>query len=86
MPGKYFLDTNVLIYCYSETEPEKREKALEVSNEPGIIISTQVISELSNVLRKKFELNWDQILNVIDEIKSNFFIHLNNFKTIKLVY
>jgi len=80
MLGKSFLDSNILIYCCSKTESEKREKALKISNEPGIIISTQVISELSNVLRKKFDLNWNQILDVIDKINSNFFVHINTFK------
>ncbi len=30
MENKVFLDTNVLIYAYSKTEPHKRKIALEI--------------------------------------------------------
>jgi len=47
--GKVFIDTNILVYAYDPSEPEKQEKAITfldqlVSNDQGLI-STQVLSE-----------------------------------------
>lgn len=51
MPAERFLDSNVLLYLYSEDEPGKREHARQLVNaEPRAWISTQVLSEVANVL------------------------------------
>ncbi len=44
MNDKHFLDTNILVYCYTSTELEKREKAQRVAKLPNTIISTQVLA------------------------------------------
>jgi predicted nucleic acid-binding protein len=70
MHDKAFLDTNILIYAYSEDEPKKQSVALHLldSFEDNVIISKQVINELSNILLKKFKLSSDQVENVLLEI------------------
>lgn len=70
MHDKAFLDTNILIYAYSEDEPKKQSIALQLldSFEDHTIISKQVINELSNILLKKFKLGSDQVENVLLEI------------------
>lgn len=70
MHDKAFLDTNILIYAYSEDEPKKQFIALQLidSFEDNVIISKQVINELSNILLKKFKLGSDQVENVLLEI------------------
>lgn len=70
MHDKAFLDTNILIYAYSEDEPKKQSVALHLldSFEDHVIISKQVINELSNILLKKFKLSSDQVENVLLEI------------------
>jgi predicted nucleic acid-binding protein len=70
MHDKAFLDTNILIYAYSEDEPKKQSVALHLldSFEDNVIISKQVINELSNILLKKFKLGSDQVENVLLEI------------------
>lgn len=70
MHDKAFLDTNVLIYTYSEDEPTKQSVALHLldSFEDNVIISKQVTNELSNILLKKFKLSSDQVENVLLEI------------------
>ena len=40
MKDKVFLDTNILIYVYSVTEPEKQKVAIELSDITGSYIST----------------------------------------------
>ena len=83
MKDKVFLDTNILIYVYSVTEPNKQEIAAGLSGVEGSYISTQVVQELSNILFKKFSLKWSQILNALDEITNNFQIVNNNISVIK---
>ncbi|NOX84577.1 MAG: PIN domain-containing protein [Chlorobi bacterium] len=83
MKDKAFLDTNVLIYAYSVTEPDKRIVAIELSENTTPFISTQVIQEFSNILYKKFDLNWDQISSAIDEITDICSVAVNDLKTIK---
>jgi len=53
-----FLDTNILIYAYSVTETEKKEKALQILGSPNIIISTQVINEFIWVMNKKYTVDF----------------------------
>jgi predicted nucleic acid-binding protein len=72
MPAKVFLDSNVLLYLYSEDEPEKAALALQCAQEPDAWISTQVLNEISNVLRRKQQQAYPDILNVLHELQSNF--------------
>jgi len=70
MQGKVFLDTNILIYSYSEDETEKQSIALNLIDEfeDRIIISNQIINEITNVLFKKFKLSADSIESALLEI------------------
>ncbi|MBE0428207.1 MAG: PIN domain-containing protein [Nitrospirae bacterium] len=56
MPDKVFIDTNILIYAYSETEPEKKDKILTIFERNHIVISTQVINEFIWVMNKKHDI------------------------------
>lgn len=60
MTGKFFLDTNFLVYCFSATEPEKQAKCLEILRLHGrkslvFVISTQVVNEFASVMLGKFK-------------------------------
>jgi len=57
MIGKYLVDTNVLVYAYDKSEPEKQAKAVEildelVKNGTGML-SPQVLSEFYTVVTRK---------------------------------
>ncbi|SNR69004.1 PIN domain-containing protein [Desulfurobacterium atlanticum] len=65
---KVFVDTNVLIYAYSEDEPEKAVVSQKIIVENNSITSVQVLNELSNVLYKKFRKSEDEVVSVILEI------------------
>lgn len=59
MSGRYFLDTNILAYCFDETAPEKRERANQLVRE-GLerrvgVISYQVVQEFINLALRRFE-------------------------------
>ncbi|NLD92037.1 MAG: PIN domain-containing protein [Fibrobacter sp.] len=69
MSDKAFLDTNILIYAYSEDEKSKALCARKLFT-LNVIVSTQCISELSNVLIRKFGRSSSETADVIHEITS----------------
>lgn len=83
MNERGFLDTNVLIYCYASAESQKQSQARSVANLPDVAISTQVLKEFANVLRKKFKQDWPVIKATLDEVTNNFEVHNNSTLTIK---
>ena len=72
MTGKYFLDTNVLVYCFSEDEPEKRKKCLDIlaraKDEASFVISTQVLNEFAAVMIKKFNQSPIEVKAIIKDL------------------
>ena len=52
----FFLDTNVLVYSFSAQDVAKRETARALAESNGAWVSTQVLSELANVLTRRFEV------------------------------
>ena len=54
MEGKSFLDTNIFVYAYSTTEPDKRKVALKLLSLDKVVISTQVVNEFIWVMNRKF--------------------------------
>ncbi len=84
MNDKIFFDTNLLIYLYSEDEIEKQSNLLSLlKNHQNRWISTQVLNELSNTLRRKFKLEYSEIETVVAEICSKFQIAVIQVQTIK---
>jgi predicted nucleic acid-binding protein len=83
MNGNRFIDTNILIYCYADDELIKQQKALEIVNNQDTFISTQVLTELSNTLKKKFKLDWQKVKKVISEVNSDFNVFVNKPSTIE---
>jgi len=83
MNDKVFLDTNIIIYAYSDDEPEKQERANMILEEyeSQITISTQVINELSNNLFRKFKLDAEAVEAVVLELDNNFPIVDFNLQT-----
>ncbi len=56
--GKFFLDTNILVYSFDNSAPEKQQTAQQLietalSSQQGII-SSQVVQEFLNVAQRKF--------------------------------
>jgi len=75
MNDKVFIDSNIILYAYSRTEPSRREVANAlIFSTPDALISTQVINEVTNILYKKFRLDSKGIEAVIDEIAGVFSI------------
>jgi len=75
MRDRAFLDTNVLIYFYSENDELKRNAAYHVLNSHACVTSIQAMNESSNVWfnknkwsAKKIEAHLNNIELVCDEV------------------
>lgn len=78
-----FIDTNVLIYAYSSDEVEKNAAVTKlIAEQQKIVISTQVINEFINVMRKKRAVPIENLQRVIGELASIFTISLVTIETI----
>lgn len=58
MSAKYFLDTNIFVYSFDRTQPQKKDRSLvliaaALQTGDGLI-STQVVQEFLNVATRKF--------------------------------
>jgi len=67
MPAEFFLDSSVLLYTLSRSDP-RSQIALELV-ERGGCLSVQVLNEFVNVASRKLKLNWDAIEEALIEIR-----------------
>jgi predicted nucleic acid-binding protein len=85
MPAERFLDTNILLYLYSEDEPDKRTRARQlVEDATRTWVSTQVLSEMANVLHRKFGVAYPDIEVALQEIRAVCRVHQVTAQTIAL--
>ncbi len=82
MSDKVFIDTNILIYLYSDNERTKKQIAQKLVEENTIFISTQVVQEFANILRKKYKVDWKLIRSAIEEISRASSVFINHTGTI----
>jgi predicted nucleic acid-binding protein len=79
-----FVDTNVLCYLFGN-DADKAARAEQIVRGGGLI-STQVLSELTNVARKKAKLAWPQVDLITDLICTAFRVNpltLDTFRSAK---
>ena len=82
MKDKIFLDTNIIIYCYSNSEIEKQNICRRLfENHNELNISKQVVNEITNILFKKFKLTSFDIKNTIQQVSNIVFTCDFNFDT-----
>ena len=65
---KSFVDTNILVYAHTASEPIKQEIALKSMRGSLSVISTQVIKEFANVLLKQKDIDYQLIQEAINDI------------------
>jgi predicted nucleic acid-binding protein len=82
MKDSVFLDTNILVYAHTDLDPEKQKIAQEIMRANQSIISTQVLQELANTLKKKFNHSWGDIAKVLAEASINNEIFINDQVTV----
>ena len=78
MNGKVFADTNILVYAYTSSEEDRREKVLNTLDDCHLVISTQVIKEFISVMVGKFKqpisdmrLRVNDIADIADIVDEN---------------
>ena len=71
MNDSIFLDTNILVYLYSEDEPEKQSIVLNIFDKVHCVTSTQVLNEFCAVCLRKLRMPSSQVLQSIIEIIEN---------------
>lgn len=82
MKDSVFIDTNIILYSYSQTEIEKAKIANKlIFDAQTCIVSNQVINETINILYKKYKLQSEQIEDVILELDNSFEICSFSIKT-----
>ena len=82
MSGRSFLDTNVLVYLYTNDDLLKKAQALAVSGQGDVWLSTQVLIEFSNVAARKLRIPWQGIEAAVNEFSDDFLVHKTTPDTI----
>jgi predicted nucleic acid-binding protein len=82
MNDKVFLDSNILVYSYSNSEIQKQEIARQLIGDSHSLISTQVLQELCNIVTRKFKFSYEQAAAAIKESCQNNSLHINTEDTV----
>ena len=69
MSDRAFLDTNILIYFYSENDEHKRSAAHHALNSHDCVTNIQALNESSNVWLNKFKWSAAKIEEHLDNIE-----------------
>jgi len=69
MRAEYFLDTNILLYRYSDQDDEKCRIAANLLESGNAMASAQVLNEFCNVVRKKFPAAYTSIESTLIDIQ-----------------
>ena len=64
MPGKAFLDTNVLIYAV--TQSDARAARAEELLIAGGVVSVQILNEFAAVARRKMQMPWAEVAEAVE--------------------
>jgi predicted nucleic acid-binding protein len=76
------LDTNILVYCHSNDEPNKQRTAIDLLA-ANPMISTQVVSEYINVVKRRLALPKNEIMDVCLQNIEMCILHPVSFSTLK---
>ncbi|MBO9561570.1 MAG: PIN domain-containing protein [Niastella sp.] len=82
MNDNVFLDSNILVYSYSNSEIQKQEIARQLIADNNSFISTQVLQELCNIITRKFNFTYEQAAIAIKESCQNNCLHINSADTL----
>ena len=83
MSGKIFIDTNIFVYTQSSVEIKKRNISTGIIENYDCHASTQVLSEVSNVLTKKLNMPVQEVKQIISAINENCTISIIDYETVQ---
>ncbi|MFH2123531.1 MAG: PIN domain-containing protein [Pseudomonadota bacterium] len=82
MPGKIFIDTNIIIYSLGPASTKAHLAAPLFVNSPSI--STQVLSETANVAHKRLALSLTEIRQLITSLAAMCHVEIISLHTIHI--
>ena len=82
MSDNVFLDSNIMVYSYSNSEIQKQDIARKLIADSNSFISTQVLQELCNIVTRKFKFSYEQAITALKECCQNNNLHINTEDTI----
>jgi predicted nucleic acid-binding protein len=68
MPDRVFFDTSVLVYL--AVQDDARADAAYRLLVKGGVVNTQILNEFVNVARRKMRMDWDEIEQILADIRS----------------
>jgi len=68
---RFFLDTNILVYTFSQQDLAKRSVARRLAESEGAWLSTQVLSELAHVLTRRFRVPVPEVKDRIASLSAS---------------
>lgn len=80
MPGKIFIDTNIVIYALGQTSSKTHLAAPLFAGSP--LISTQVLSEAANVASKRLGMSLGEIRKLITALEAMCLVEIISLTTI----
>lgn len=66
MTAKAFIDTNVLVYAFSD-QNDRSDRAAELIASGGVV-SVQVLNEFVDVARRKLQQDWSAVQRALDDL------------------
>lgn len=82
MSDKVFLDTNIIIYAHTDHDVIKQGIAQAIMIKNDTFISTQVLQETANILKKKLKHPYTDISKVLADLIANTSVHVNSTASI----
>ena len=79
---KVFMDSNIIIHCYSNNEIVKQAKARQLVAENNSYISAQVLQELAHNAIRKLNFTLAKTQQGIEESCRNNVVYMNNEATV----
>jgi predicted nucleic acid-binding protein len=82
MPAeRIFLDSNVMIYAYLKQDEKKQHISKQLIAQ-NAVISTQVLQELTNTLRRKMGVDYSIVRPILQECLKNCDLNTNTSDTV----
>ena len=82
--NKVFIDSNIWLYAFIDSLEKTKIAKKIISKEPNIVLSVQVINEVSFNLIKKLHFDEGEIRNLIEDFYSKYEIVNFNEKNLRL--
>lgn len=67
---RFAVDSNVIVYLFSQDAAKADQAEAILLSDPRPVISTQVMNEVTLVLRRRMALEWPEINELLDDVEA----------------